>query len=41
MFFGEVVAPLCMLVRGFPVMMGGSFMVGRGVEVVLDRRMAC
>ena len=39
MLFGEVVTPVIMVVRGFAVVMSGGLMMGRGVVMVLSRRM--
>jgi hypothetical protein len=39
MFFGAVMAPVSMFMRGFAVMMSGGLMMGRGVVMMFDRRM--
>jgi hypothetical protein len=39
MLFGAVVTPVSMLMRSCTVMMSGGLMMGRGVEMVFNRRM--
>ena len=41
MLFREVVPPVSMVMRGFPVMMSGGVVMGRGVVMMLNRRMGC
>jgi len=39
MLFCEVVTPVIVVMRGFTVMMSSGLMMGRGVVMVLGRRM--